>query len=319
MKTVNSTAKVNGTSVANNGTVILLGGTGSYSSASFIHQIEATANTGYKFNSWTRNDQGTVAFYEENSLKTSSTTASTKIKIKNTATITATSTANPYTVKFDKNGGTGTTANASCTYDANCKLTSNGYSRTGYNFLGWSKTETGAVSYTNGQTVKNLATSGTVTLYAVWQLRVTPTISFSLSSKTSKNGASVTVTCTSSDGISSFTVDSTSVVSSSTTSTSESKKIDLSPSSQTVKASCTSNSSVSVSDSKKYSWSSSKDSCGTEKEYYDCTSGGYKCQGSKSSGYECKSSSGYGCPSDQNYVCRKKKTCSRDVAKTCWH
>ena len=87
----------------------------------------------------------------------------------------ATKTANTYTVKFNKNNSsaTGSTGDESFTYDAAKALTSNGFSLTGYDFKGWAETASGAVKYTDGQSVKNLTTTngGTVNLYAVWEIK----------------------------------------------------------------------------------------------------------------------------------------------------
>ena len=48
-------------------------------------------------------------------------------------------------------------------------LTANAFTRNGWTFLGWAESATATtVKYTNGQSVKNLATSGTKNLYAVW-------------------------------------------------------------------------------------------------------------------------------------------------------
>ena len=81
--------------------------------------------------------------------------------------------ANSYTISFNGNESTGgSTANKTCTYDANCTLTSNGFTKTGYEFDGWATSKGGSVAYSNGQTVINLASSGTVTLYAKWKLNV---------------------------------------------------------------------------------------------------------------------------------------------------
>lgn len=78
---------------------------------------------------------------------------------------------NTYTIKYDGNGATGgATENSIHTYDINKKLTKNGYVKTGYTFLGWSTSKTAtSATYTNQQSVKNLATSGTKTLYAIWK------------------------------------------------------------------------------------------------------------------------------------------------------
>lgn len=86
--------------------------------------------------------------------------------------------ANTYTVKFNANGGSGTMSNESFTYNVSKALTSNAFTKTGYTFKGWDTNSNGTtVVYTNGQTVKNLATSGTVNLYAVWQIN-TWTVSY---------------------------------------------------------------------------------------------------------------------------------------------
>ncbi len=77
-----------------------------------------------------------------------------------------------YTVKYNANGGTGTMANSTHTYDASKALTANGFTRTGYTFLGWSTSASATTAtYKDKQSVKNLTSTngGTVTLYAVWQ------------------------------------------------------------------------------------------------------------------------------------------------------
>ncbi len=77
-----------------------------------------------------------------------------------------------YTIKFNGNGNTGgSTANVVCTIGQSCTLTSNGFTKTNYKFLGWATTSTGAVTYTNGQAVTDLSTTSgaTVNLYAVWR------------------------------------------------------------------------------------------------------------------------------------------------------
>ena len=79
-------------------------------------------------------------------------------------------TANEYMVAFDGNGATSGAMNAQAfMYDAEQALMPNGFGRTGYTFAGWATTAGGAVKYANGATVKNLATSGMVTLYAAWK------------------------------------------------------------------------------------------------------------------------------------------------------
>ena len=86
--------------------------------------------------------------------------------------------ANTYTIAFDPNDAnyvgeaTGTTASIAATYDVSYTLTTNGYSREGYTFAGWSQNADGTgTQYTDGQTgVSNLTSTnaGTATLYAKW-------------------------------------------------------------------------------------------------------------------------------------------------------
>ncbi len=101
-------------------------------------------------------------------------------------------TANTYKIAFNNNGGTGSMDTITCTYDKDCTLTKNAFTKTGYTFAGWSKTSTGAIEYTNGSIVKNLAASGSMTLYAKWTAN-TYTVSYNA------NGGSGTMnktTCT---------------------------------------------------------------------------------------------------------------------------
>ena len=101
-------------------------------------------------------------------------------------------TANTYKIAFNNNGGTGSMDTITCTYDKDCTLTKNAFTKTGYTFAGWSKTSTGSIEYTNGSIVKNLATSGSITLYAKWTAN-TYTVSYNA------NGGSGTMsktTCT---------------------------------------------------------------------------------------------------------------------------
>ena len=75
---------------------------------------------------------------------------------------------NKYTIKYDGNGSTsGSVSNTSCTYNADCTLANNGFSKTGYTFGGWKINST---NYTAGQKVKNLSTANgaTLTATAIW-------------------------------------------------------------------------------------------------------------------------------------------------------
>ena len=80
-----------------------------------------------------------------------------------------------YTVHFEANPPTGKTATGSTAdetfaYDEGKALNTNGFSVTGYVFLGWATSANGDVVYTDAQAVSNLASTdgATVTLYAKW-------------------------------------------------------------------------------------------------------------------------------------------------------
>ena len=103
--------------------------------------------------------------------KSGGTKITTKTKITKNVTYYAQWKANKYTIKFNRNGGTGKMKTLSATYGKNVKLTANAFKRTGYKFKGWAKKKGGKVAYKNKEKVKNLtATNGkTVKLYAVWK------------------------------------------------------------------------------------------------------------------------------------------------------
>ncbi len=164
--------------------------TGSVSPASKTVTFDATygdlatpTKTGYTFAGWyTAKSGGTQV------------TSSTKVSTASNHTIYAHWTANTYYVHFDGNGATsGSMSNQEFTYDAAAKaLTANSFGRqytvsydanggttattnatnttATYTFKNWNKEADGSgkVAYTNQQTVSNIATSGTLNLYAQW-------------------------------------------------------------------------------------------------------------------------------------------------------
>lgn len=86
-------------------------------------------------------------------------------------------TANQYVITFDSCLGiTVPTETQMMIYDNETQLTlvseMGKFNRPGYTFAGWSREEGGAVEFTDGQTVKNVAEKGNVTLYAVWDLNI---------------------------------------------------------------------------------------------------------------------------------------------------
>lgn len=126
-------------------------------------------------------------------------TASTVVKITSAQTLHAHWTANTYTIAYNANGGTGTTSSSSHTYDVAKALTTNGYSKTGYSFVGWATSkalaDAGTKAYDDGQSVTNLsATQGaTVTLYAIWTVN-NYTITLNNQSATTAGTPSIAVT-----------------------------------------------------------------------------------------------------------------------------
>ena len=117
-----------------------------------------------------------------------------------------------YTIVYNANGGTGSIANQTVDINASVTLASSGFTRDGYNLLGWATNASVSVpEYQLGQTVSQLAAGGTITLYAVWELadlNVTfdNLIDFNAWNKTSNNGVvsditSTGFTLTSNDGV----------------------------------------------------------------------------------------------------------------------
>ena len=86
----------------------------------------------------------------------------------NNVTITGSFSANTYTVKFNANGGEGSMADQSFTYNAEQALAANAFTRTGWRFTGW---KLGNTTYEDGQAVSNLTAeaSSIVTLEAQWE------------------------------------------------------------------------------------------------------------------------------------------------------
>ena len=130
--------------------------------------ISATPNAGYSFIGWYANANCTI----EAEVTLGSYTVPAQGNNGASLTLYAKFEANTYTVTYNKvaSGATGTTAQSTHTYDKQSPLTANGFSLTGYHFLGWDTKEAGAsVVHADRANVTNLATSGNVNLYAVWE------------------------------------------------------------------------------------------------------------------------------------------------------
>ena len=148
------------------------GGTGTMADESFTYGTSKalTANTftrtGYTFKGWATSSGATSAAYT-NGQSVSNLTATAN----GTVTLFAVWQVNTYSVKFNANGGSGTTAQLACTYGQNATLTANGFTRTGHAFVGWMTSANGTtVAYTDGQSVLNMTNqmNATVNLYAKW-------------------------------------------------------------------------------------------------------------------------------------------------------
>ncbi len=147
---------------ANNYTIIYdaNGGTGNMTNTTCTYGVacQLTSNaytkTGHTFSGWAYDNHTYTDGQSVNDLAESGT-----------VTLVAQWTANTYTIVYDANGGSGNMTDTTCTYDSNCTLRTNAYAKTGYTFSGWTYDNQ---TFTDGQSVTNLATSGTITLVAQW-------------------------------------------------------------------------------------------------------------------------------------------------------
>lgn len=150
------------------------GGTGSMANESFVYgtakalTLNTFTRTGYIFIGWAKSASATSTAYDDGqSVKNLTTTSG------GTVNLYAVWQANAYTIKFNKNGGTGTMANLAMTYDVAKALTANAFQRVNYKFMGWATSASATTAtYSNKQSVSNLTATpdGTVNLYAVWKL-----------------------------------------------------------------------------------------------------------------------------------------------------
>ncbi len=146
------------------------GGTGSTALSSHTYDAAKTltangfTRVGYTFAGWATSEGGTAVYADEESVSNLASGAGAVV------TLYAVWTPHTYTVNYDANGGSGSTALSSHTYDAAKTLTANGFTRVGYTFAGWATEVDGTAVYTDKMSVSNLASEdgATVTLYATW-------------------------------------------------------------------------------------------------------------------------------------------------------
>ena len=80
-------------------------------------------------------------------------------------------TTNPYTIRYDNNGGEGSMADTPCTFDQEVTIATHTFTRNGYYFVGW-KREGDDTIYNDGQVgMFNFVPSGVQTLYAQWAVK----------------------------------------------------------------------------------------------------------------------------------------------------
>jgi uncharacterized repeat protein (TIGR02543 family) len=135
-----------------------------------LPDIAPPVRAGYVFQGfWTEKKGAGTQFYDGTGK------ALLKWKSKAGATLYAKWARVKYTVKFSGNGGkapaSSPMAPQTMSYGKEKALRANTFARSGYTFLGWAKSKTGAVAYADRKSVKNLVKDGsTVKLYAVWAI-----------------------------------------------------------------------------------------------------------------------------------------------------
>ncbi|MBQ9016964.1 InlB B-repeat-containing protein, partial [Candidatus Saccharibacteria bacterium] len=196
----------NNVTVSKGTNVTTTSGTGTYDYNSTVTISATTFSTGYHFSGWTVNSGG-VTLYSNSSMTTASTT-STPAYFKmpdNDVKVTANAAANTYTIKYNNGGGSGTAPSSQTgTYGGTITTRANTFSRTGYQFAGWSTTNSASSATCSASascSVSTLASNAgvtgtngaTINLYAVWTPN-TVTITYSANggtgsaSKTSETG-----------------------------------------------------------------------------------------------------------------------------------
>ena len=152
-------------------------GTGSMDPMSLTYGVETNLpknlppvgfeREGYLFAGWKTNLAGNVVFNDGQTVSNLTTEANGVV------TMYALWSKGHYYVDFDANGGEGEMHVQEFTYDVPLALASNAFTRIGYDFAGWSRTEnptTNDVEFADGQELLNLVSDidSTNTFYAVW-------------------------------------------------------------------------------------------------------------------------------------------------------
>ncbi len=145
------------------------GGSGSMSAKTFTTgtstalSANSFSKAGYSFGGWATTPDGLVQYANSQSVKDIAQDGES-------ITLYAVWNANAYNIAFNANGGVGAMPSQTYTYDAApVPLPWNKFTYKGHLFTGWSTTAKGDVVFADAEAVANLAASGTITLYAVWE------------------------------------------------------------------------------------------------------------------------------------------------------
>ena len=144
---------------ANNGTTDTVDTTHTYDSAQDLRDNDFT-RTGYSFAGWATDPGGNAVYSNRQNV--------INLAASGVVNLYAAWTPNEYTVRYHANNGTADTVETTHTYDEDKELRDDVFTHTGYDFAGWATNPDGNAVYSSGQTVRNLAASGEVNLYAKW-------------------------------------------------------------------------------------------------------------------------------------------------------
>lgn len=151
------------------------GGSGAPSSQTKQHNVKLTLSTkkptrsGYKFLGWSTNKNASSATYSSGG----------KTSLNKSMTLYAVWSPYKYTIKYDKNYGTGTMKTTTGYYAKSVTLRANAFTRTNYVFAGWNTKKDGSgTSYADKASIirRPSVNNATVTLYAQWKPKVTVTL-----------------------------------------------------------------------------------------------------------------------------------------------
>lgn len=116
------------------------------------------------FAGWAKKPGGTIAYADGKVVANLASASGAKIHLYAVWAMTK------YKVRFEPNGGAGAAVVQSFLYGRTKRLRTNGFSRKGFTFVGWSKKPGAAVKYEDRRPVSNLTKTGaTIVLYAKWR------------------------------------------------------------------------------------------------------------------------------------------------------